>query len=84
MDINKFKSLLDEQMTWPDYYQFKFIAKTDNKHQVIELLEDHKVVEKLSKNGKYTSISSRKILNSSDEVIEVYQRISKVEGVITL
>ena len=84
MDTSKFKTLLDEQMTWPDYYQFKFITKTEKKHHVIELLEDHKVEQKLSKNGKYTSVTSRKILNSSDEVIAVYEKVSQVEGVITL
>jgi putative lipoic acid-binding regulatory protein len=84
MDFSKFKSLLDEQITWPDYYSFKFVAKTDEKHRVLELLEEHEVSEKESKTGKYTSITSRKILKSSDEVIEVYKTVSKVEGVITL
>ncbi len=72
MDTSKFKTLLDEQITWPDYYSFKFITKTDQKHLLTELLSDHKLEEKPSKNGKYTSVTSRKILNSSDEVIAVY------------
>jgi putative lipoic acid-binding regulatory protein len=84
MDFSKFKSLLDESTTWPDYYSFKFVAKTDEKHKVIALLEEHEITEKKSKTGKYTSITSRKILQSSDEVIEVYKVVSKVEGVITL
>lgn len=84
MDFSKFKSLLDEQMSWPDYYNFKFVAKTDEKHKVINLLEEHEISEKLSKTGKYTSITSRIIVNSSDEVVEVYKTVSKVEGVITL
>lgn len=84
MDFSKFKALLDEQMTWPDYYHFKFVTKTEHKHKVIELLTEHKITEKISKNGKYTSITSRKILQSSDEVVEIYKTISQVEGVITL
>jgi hypothetical protein len=84
MDTSKFKALLDEQITWPDYYTFKFITKTEKKDQLTSYLSEHKITEKLSKNGKYTSVSSRKIMNSSDEVIEIYQTLSKVEGVITL
>jgi putative lipoic acid-binding regulatory protein len=84
MDFNKFKTLLDEQITWPDYYSFKFVTKTEQKTKVIDLLTDHKISEKPSKNGTYTSITSRKLLQSSDEVIEVYKLVSTVEGVITL
>jgi hypothetical protein len=84
MDTNKFKALLDDQITWPDYYSFKFITKSVEKSLVIELLSDHSIEEKPSKSGKYTSITSRKILNSSDEVIAVYNKVSQVSGVITL
>lgn len=84
MDFSKLQSLLDEQMKWPANYNFKFVVKTERKHEVLFHLDGHKNSEKLSKNGKYTSITSSKILHSSQDVIEVYQRMSKVEGVITL
>lgn len=84
MDTNKFKALLDEQITWPDYYSFKFITKTEQKHVLTDLLADHSIQEKPSKNGKYTSITSKIILNSSEEVIAVYNKVSHVDGVITL
>lgn len=84
MDFEKFKELLDEQVAFPDYYEFKFIVKTDKKSQVLDLLPEHQNHEKLSKNGKYTSISSKKIFNNADEIIEVYKLVSKVEGVHSL
>ena len=84
MDFSKFKSLLDDQITWPDYYSFKFVVKTESKGRVLALLSDHEISEKFSKTGKYTSITSRKYLNSSDEVVDIYKKVSKVEGVITL
>jgi len=84
MDPINFKSLLDEQINWPDFYVFKFITKTDKKHHVINELSGHKIQQKASKNGKYTSITSRKLLNSSDEVLEIYSKINKIEGVIKL
>ena len=84
MDMTKFKSLLDEQMSWPDYYTFKFIVKTEEKNQVISLLEEHEITEKASKNGNYISISSRKLMANSDEVVAVYHKLSTIKGVITL
>ncbi len=84
MDVNKFRSLLNDQINWPDHYTFKFVTKTESKDKLIEVLSGHQCSEKLSRNGKYTSVTSRKILNSADEVIEVYQKVSKVEGVISL
>lgn len=86
MDLTKFKALLDDQMSWPDYYSFKFVVKTDNKSNLVELLteSDHHLTEKPSKNGKYTSVTCRKLVKSSDEVVAVYHKVSKIEGIITL
>lgn len=84
MDFVKFKELLNEQMAFPDYYQFKFVVKTEKKEEVLELLTEHKVTEKLSKNGTYTSITSKKIFNNPDEIIEVYKKVTKVDGILSL
>lgn len=84
MDLTKFKALLDEEVTWPDVYTYKFIVKTDNKTQVTDLLEEHEISEKHSKNGNYISITSKKLMNSSEEVVAVYNKLSTIEGVITL
>jgi putative lipoic acid-binding regulatory protein len=84
MDLTKFKALLDEQVSWPDNYCFKFIVKAENKAQVVTLLDEHKIKEKLSRNGKYVSINSTKMMNSADEVVAVYHKLSTIKGVITL
>ena len=85
MDFVKFQELLDEQINWPDAYQFKFITKTDAKDQVLGYLAGHKVSEKISKNGKYTSVSINVRMKSPDAVISKYKEVAeKVEGVISL
>lgn len=84
MDFTKFQAVLDETMSWPDYYVFKFVVKTDEKGQLLNLLSDQKISEKLSKNAKYTSVTSRKIFNSAEEVVEVYKLIGKLDGIISL
>lgn len=84
MDFDKFKELLLEQTAFPDYYQFKFVVKTEKKQEVLDLLVDHQITEKLSKNGTYTSITSKKIFDNPDQIIAVYKEVSKVEGILSL
>lgn len=84
MDINKFKQLLDEQNDWPEYYTFKFVIKTEQKANLLRVLTDHKITEKLSKNGKYTSVTSRLYANEAQDIIDVYQAVKKVDGVLSL
>ncbi|MGE3611078.1 MAG: DUF493 family protein [Bacteriovoracaceae bacterium] len=84
MKHEKFRSLLDESHSWPDYYEFKFIIHVDNKHLILEKLEGFMIVENPSKKGNYISIRARKLINSTDEVIEIYEVMSSVDGVISL
>lgn len=84
MDFTKFKALLDEQVEWPEHYTFKFVVKTELKSELLDLISEHEIEEKVSKNGTYTSITSRTLMTSSDEVVAVYRRVSKIEGIMSL
>lgn len=84
MDFTKFKVLLDNQMNWPDEYTFKFVVKTEKKTELLDLISEHKVEEKISKNGTYTSITSRTLASSSEDVVAVYKKVSKIEGIMSL
>lgn len=86
MDFTKFKALLDEQVNWPDYYSFKFVIKTQSKNQLLELFSnsEHEINEKLSRNGKYTSVTCRKLVHCADDVVAVYREVSTIEGIISL
>lgn len=84
MDFTKFKVLLDEQVQWPEHYTYKFVVKTERKSELLELLSDHSIEEKVSKNGTYTSVTSRKLAHSSDDVVGVYLEVSKIEGIMSL
>lgn len=84
MDFGKFKALLDDQMVWPDYYSFKFVVKSGHKDSLLEILEEHSITERQSKNGNFVSITSRKLVHSSDDVVEVYQKASTIEGILSL
>lgn len=84
MDIQKFRELLDESYNWPDYYEFKFIIKTTDKDQIVSKLEGYLITETPSKKGNYISISARKLMQSTDEVLKMYELMSTVKGVISL
>lgn len=84
MDIQKFRTLLDESYQWPDYYEFKFIVKIDDKLLIIDRLPGYHITETLSKNGNYISVSARKLMTSTDEVLEIYELMSTIKGVISL
>lgn len=84
MKHEKFKALLDESYSWPDYYEFKFIIHVDNKHLIIEKLEGFMIFENPSKKGNYISITARRLMNSTQEVIEIYEIMGTVDGVISL
>lgn len=84
----KLKNSLLETTEFPTNYMFKFIIPTDEvKFKTIESIFDNLgavIDSKPSKNGKYTSLSILVAMNDPDSIIEKYQEVSKVEGVISL
>lgn len=84
MDNQKFRELLDESYQWPDYYEFKFIVKSDDKSLIIEKLPGFTITETPSKKGNYIAISARKLIKSTDEVLDTYTLIGSIPGVMSL
>jgi len=82
--IVSFKEKLDRFYTWPSLYVFKFIVPAGKEDQLVHFFPNHKPTKKESKNGKYISITIPMMMPSSAAVVEVYERISVVEGVIAL
>lgn len=80
----QFRDLLDQSYQWPDYYEFKFIVKIDDKQLILEKLQGFTILETPSKKGNYISISARKLMKSTQEVVEVYTLMSTIKGVISL
>lgn len=84
----KLKIRLEETTTFPAEYMYKFIIPFDKeKLALIERIFDHSgavIKTKLSKTGKYNSITILVKAKSSDEIITKYVEVSVVEGVISL
>jgi putative lipoic acid-binding regulatory protein len=75
---------LDQHYSWPSLYTFKFIVPKGKEEEVKKLFPKHEAVERHSKNGNYTSVTLNMMMPSSDAVIEVYQKVSSIEGIIAL
>ena len=65
-------------------YVFKFIIKSSSKQDVFDLLPDAVVKEKKSSKGKYVAITLTQFVKNSSEIVYIYEKASKIKGVISL
>ena len=85
----KLRAQLQDTSIWPSVYLYKFIVRTKpSRVKQIEVIFDNMgavISTRLSKNGKYTSLSVNVHMKNPDAVIEIYKQIGReVEGVISL
>lgn len=83
-DEKAFKEKLENNHDFPGDYIFKFIVKPEHRQEVESLVSDAVIKLKPSSGNKYVSITINKKMNSSQEVIDVYNQAYKIEGIIAL
>jgi len=83
-DNKSFKDKLEQTHQWPSLFMFKFIVPNDKVEQVKNLFPKNILKEKPSKTGKYISVTAEVMVSSSDQVIQIYEDASKVDGLIAL
>jgi len=79
-----FQKLLDDQNNWPTEYLFKFIVPRAGLEAIQQVFGDHPVTVRASSRGNYVSVTAKMMMNSSDEVVDVYTAAAEVEGVVSL
>ena len=88
--MDKYKNLryrLMETENWPLKYMFKFIIPNEKGKvdQVKALLpKEGKVTFKHTANLKHVSVTSVALMESADQIIEITEKVDKIEGVIVL
>jgi putative lipoic acid-binding regulatory protein len=82
--LQAFKEKLDQHYAWPVLYVFKFIVPKEQEVTLRDLFPTQSVTEKSSANGNYTSFTIQMMCPSSDVVIEVYEKVENIEGLIAL
>lgn len=84
----KLKKDLAYDTLWPADYLFKFIVPSDQEkiQQVGETFNNLGAVitTKVSSKGNFTSVSVLVRMENPDAVIEKYQAVSGIEGIISL
>jgi putative lipoic acid-binding regulatory protein len=82
--LQAFKEKLDQHYAWPVLYVFKFIVPKEQEVTLRDLFPTQSVTEKSSANGNYTSFTIQMMCPSSNVVIEVYEKVENIEGLIAL
>jgi len=83
-EIEKFKRQLEEHYNFPAVYPFKFIVPSSSLDELKAILPDVGLTENSSRSGKYTSISFKMKMQTSNEIIGVYLSVNKIKGIISL
>lgn len=82
----KLRELLKEQ-NYPSVYLYKFIVKKDDrKIQQIKRCfgESAEFKSKPSSNGKYIALSIKEMMLKTEDIIDRYKAVSKIDDVIKL
>lgn len=87
VNFEELRKKLNETQTYPSVYMFKFIMSAE--HRKIALIEnlfgnDAEIYTKESDKGKYISITVKEVVMSTDEIIDIYNKASDIEGVMFL
>jgi uncharacterized protein len=82
--LENFRNKLDQHHAWPSLYIFKFIVPTGKETELKKLFPLHETTNRLSKEGKYTSVTVQMMMPSGEAVIGIYEKASTIEGLIAL
>ena len=80
----EFKEKLEGAHNFPEVYTFKFIVKLELQEEVKNLVVGADISLKQSSGNKYVSVTLRAEMKTSIEVIEIYRKAKKIEGLIAL
>ncbi len=84
----KLRQTLVDQTKFPTTYLYKFIIPNEEKHhKTIMKIFDFQgavITSKKSKTNKFKSFTIQVQVNNVDEIIQKYQEVSIIEGVISL
>jgi hypothetical protein len=83
MTADKYRTLkakLETFETWPHRYTFKFIVPGEKRAELEAIFEGFEFTIRPSRTGKYVSLTCVQELPTADGVIEIYQRVERIEG----
>ncbi len=79
-----FREKLEANGQFPMLYMFKFIVPNGREHEIGAIFPKNEMVLKQSSGGKYISTTIQIMMESADQIIEIYEQAATIEGVISL
>jgi len=79
-----FKEKLEAMYSFPTLYMFKFIVPNARVGEIESLFPKNETKNKSSSGGKYVSVTIKMMAASSDQIIDIYTKASKIDGIISL
>ena len=83
-DTKQFKKKLEANHDFPCSYMFKFIVPIRKQEALLNLLPKVDTKIKRSTSNKFISITLSMEIESSDKVIDIYNQVYQVEGLIAM
>lgn len=83
-DRDVFKEKLNASGDFPMLYMFKFIVPNGREGEIEKIFPKNNIDYKASSGGKYISATIKVMTESADQVLDFYEKASKIEGVIAL
>ena len=83
-NLERFQKSLDENMTWPCRYLFKFIVPQIRLASLMVLFDGSAYHLRDSANGNYVGLTAEVEVASSDQVADIYRRAARIEGIVIL
>lgn len=82
--LYKLKLVLDETVSFPSEYLFKFIVPVAEISKILIVLQEMEIEQKASSHGKYISVSGKLMMQKSDDIILIYEQAAAIKGIISL
>lgn len=85
--LGRLKAVIDETVTFPSDYVFKFIVPLEQIQHllvIVEEIEGTHLEKKPSQNGNYISVTLKIVAYESEDILIIYRKASKVKGIISL
>lgn len=84
-NLNSSDKTLKDLQNFPDKFTFKIVGENTNQfsadaRKIFDGRDDVIFSENISKTGKYLSLSATTVVNTYEELEQLYTAISKLEG----
>lgn len=83
-DTEQFKKNLEANHDFPCSYMFKFIVPIGKKDALLNLLPKVAFKIKRSTGNKFVSVTLCVKIESSDKIIDIYNQVYQLEGIIAI